>query len=129
MDPNTFWLIVLAIATPISGVVGFAIQLRRVRTSHLENEKLELEIQTLREQLEASERRIVEVTTDEVVKYTGRDLMFSRSSGRGTSPRSYTGLSMRDIATDAALVLAFFLILGYLIYDIYRLATWVISRF
>lgn len=66
MDIQTIWIIVLVISTPIAGVVGFAIQLRTVKKTRLENEKLSLEIQRLNRQENAEAARIVQPSNDEV---------------------------------------------------------------
>jgi len=84
IDISTFWLICLASAAPIAGIVGFGIQLWTVKKIRLENEKLILEIQNLRKKQEESERRIVTVTTDEVIKYN--DILFSRGGGVNPGP-------------------------------------------
>jgi hypothetical protein len=44
MDIQTIWIFVAAVSTPITGVVGFAIQLRQVEKARLENRKLKLEL-------------------------------------------------------------------------------------
>ena len=96
IDANIIWLICLALATPIAGVVGFAIQLRTVKKIRLENEKLTLEILTLRKEQEESERRIVSASTEEVIKYN--DVLFSR---RG--PDDYDERSSNSPIVDFAI--------------------------
>ena len=61
MGIESIWIIILAVSTPIAGVVGFAIQLRNVRKLRLENDKLNLEIASLIREQKASERQIVPV--------------------------------------------------------------------
>ena len=86
MDIQTIWIIVVAVSTPIAGVVGFAIQLRQVKKARLENLKLQLEIENLREQLSRSSGRIHIATPTEIRRVTG--VLFSRSgraAGEGKS--------------------------------------------
>lgn len=64
MDPHTLWLLALLLATPIAGVVGFAVQLRQVKKTRLDNEKLLLEIEALRQRATAVEQRVQRVTTE-----------------------------------------------------------------
>src|SRR5215210_5796570 len=67
---NAIWLIILGVATPVSGFVGFALQLRQVKKMRLENEKLQLEIDELRDRRKKAGHRLVEVSNDDVVKFT-----------------------------------------------------------
>ena len=80
MDIQTIWIVVAAVSTPIAGVVGFAIQLRQVKKARLENLKLSLEIENLREQVARGRGRIHVATPAEIREITG--VRFSRS-GRG----------------------------------------------
>ena len=52
MSVEQIWIIILSLATPIAGVVGFALQLRNVKKTRLENEKLSLEIHCLKKDKE-----------------------------------------------------------------------------
>ncbi len=52
------WVIALAVATPIAGVVGFAFQLRNIRKARLETQKLELELALLKQKLDAATKDI-----------------------------------------------------------------------
>lgn len=63
MDTQGTWLIIVSAATPIAGVVGFAINVRQVKKTKLENVKLQLEIEKLNQEAAANEKRIVPVTT------------------------------------------------------------------
>lgn len=83
MDPNALWLLALSIATPVAGVVGFAVQLRQVRKTQLENEKLLLEIAALKVAAESRDQRIQRVTTEEVLRFGSNDVMFSRGPNPG----------------------------------------------
>lgn len=123
------WLRALSIATPVAGVVGFAIQLRQVRKAKLENEKLLLEIVALKSAAELRGRLIQPVTIDEVLRYGHDDVGFSR--GRGPNPRPDDGSPTSSsskvsgfLITAAALGLAI-LVLVYALYDLYRFVRWV----
>lgn len=116
------WLVCVAAATPIAGVVGFAIQIRTVRKVRLENSKLELEILRLQRELEAQDSRIVRATFQDIKKYG--DTRFSRS---GVNPGSDEASNWHR--TDFlsafgayALMVAVMLFIGYLCFDVYRAA-------
>lgn len=81
MDIQTIWIIVAAVSTPIAGVVGFAIQLRQVKKARLENLKLSLEIENLREQVARGRGRIHVATPAEIRDITGA--RFCRSGQGG----------------------------------------------
>jgi hypothetical protein len=131
VDSNALWIVVLSIATPIAGVVGFAIQLRQVKKAHLENEKLKLEIDALKRKAKEAERRIVQVTTAEVQKFSPRDrILFSRSASSGnTLPVSKQKTNFKEAALAAIIVAGLLLFAGYLCYDLYRLFMWGIAKF
>ncbi|HEX7642106.1 MAG TPA: hypothetical protein VF472_07865 [Burkholderiaceae bacterium] len=128
---NELWLLCLVVATPIAGVVGFAIQIRTVRKVQLENTKLELEIVRLQRELEKAESRIVLAGPEEIEKYG--DVRFSF---RGPCPGSEDGIIIQkpslwsSIISAAllygllALVILFVLYLGY---DLYRVGAWLWS--
>ena len=131
MDPHTLWLLVLSLATPIAGVVGFAVQLRQVRKTRLENEKLQLEIAALKAASSARDQRIKQVTTEEVLRYTGRDgVRFSRvRTPRPELPAQPTTVlsRLRDRALTAAFLLVVALVIGYAVYDVFRAIRWLAS--
>jgi len=137
VDIQTLSIISLSVATPIAGVVGFAIQLRQVRKTRLENEKLHLEIQALKKSAAAAEQRIVKATTEEVLKVTHGQPLFSRgleshSSGRGaevTSAPRFAKESLKEKLIAVVALSAVALMAGYLIYDIYRAIIWLSSKF
>lgn len=137
MDVQAVWLVVLAVATPLAGVVGFALQLRQVKQTQLENEKLRLEIAALRSAHSERESLVRVATMAEVMRF--RDDADTRLSRR--EPDAY--FSVADDADDGDsadateqprplrarlhtaggyLLLAVFL--GYLAYDLYRLGRW-----
>ena len=128
---NELWLICLAVATPIAGVVGFAIQLHTVRKVRLENTKLELEIARLQKELKKADSRIVLAGTEEIEKYGG-----VRFSWRGPCPGDDDGMvvekpSLWSSIVSAALLYGFLalvlLFILYLGYDLYRVGHWIWS--
>jgi hypothetical protein len=130
MESQTLWLIILSVSTPIAAVVGFAVQLRTVKKTRLENEKLVLEIQTLRKKQSDLEQRIVIPTTDEVIKYN--DIRFSRRTS-GINPGPDSGEFHEETLFDKVMKYGFYLgltaFIGYLLFDIYRLLIWLWSLF
>ena len=126
MDVQTIWLLALSVSTPIAGVIGFAIQLRQVRKAKLENEKLQLEIAILKASQSKQDQRIVQVTTDEVLRFGRDDIAFSRSVGPNPGPESglSAGASFAGRLTGFLLVLLFAAFVAYALYDIYRLVRW-----
>jgi hypothetical protein len=123
MDPNALWLLALSIATPVAGVVGFAVQLRKVRKTQLENEKLLLEIAALKVAAESRDQRIQRVTTEEVLRFGSNDVMFSRGPNPGPDyPKARSSLSGNIVGVLIATLAL--LVVGYAIYDIYRLIRW-----
>ena len=124
MDSQTLWLIALSIATPIAGVVGFAVQLNQVKTARLVNEKLALEIASLKAKLATTEERIVRVSADEVEKY-GR-VMYSMSDLSAPSPAEVR--SVWKTVKEYVFVLVLFSLVGmfflYFVYDLYRSFMW-----
>lgn len=128
---NELWLVCLAVATPIAGVIGFAIQIRTVRKVRLENTKLELEIMRLQKELEKADSRIVLAGPAEIEKYG--DVRFSF---RGPCPGADDDMvvekpTLWSSLVSAALLYGFlaFVILFvlYLGYDIYRVGRWLWS--
>jgi hypothetical protein len=115
------WLACLAIATPIAGVVGFAVQIRTVRKVRLENAKLELEIKKLEHELRTGQQRIVPATPKEIEKYA--DVMNRIECGviPGRALKSSSVLSA--IALYAAMA-ATILFAVYLCFDVYRVVMW-----
>lgn len=69
MDIQAIWIVLVAIASPVVGVVAFLIQLRQLRMTHLQLQKLALEVEALKKQAEEKDRRLVPVTTAEVKMY------------------------------------------------------------
>ena len=127
MEIGTLWPFLLGIATPIAGVVGFAIHLRQVKKLRLENEKLELEIEALKKSQANSTRRIVEVSTEEVVRYaySDRPVFSRRARTHDHAPQLPPPKTWKITASDLALVAAVLLVITYFLYDVYRLAKWV----
>ena len=129
MEPQALWIIALSIATPVAGVVGFAIQLREVKKGHLENEKLQLEIEALKTKAAAADKRIVQVTTEEVQKFTkSGDILYSIRSDKEASPTPAKKTSRKEVAIVGAIVLSLLLLGVYFLYDIYRLIVWLSTK-
>jgi len=131
---------VLSIATPVAGVVGFALQLRHVKKAQLENEKLQLEIAALKEKLAQSDQRIVKPTNEEIMfvnrnrtrlSQAGRSFESRRASGEiGPVEPQYSAPrpSVKERLTVAAFIVGFVLFVAYFLYDIYRLLVWLNSQ-
>lgn len=128
---NELWLVCLAVATPIAGVIGFAIQIRTVRKVRLENTKLELEIARLQKEREKADSRIVLAGPKEIEKYG--DVRFSI---KGPCPgpdddRVVEKPSLWSSIVSAALLYGFLalalLFVLYLGYDVYRVGRWIWS--
>lgn len=128
MDAQAVWLVVLSVATPLAGVVGFALQLRQVKQTRLENEKLHLEINALKSERAERESLVRVATMDEVMRFSGSDeTMFSRGSGTaGASPPNGTR-KLRETLLTAGLAILAMVFLGYLAYDIFRLGRWLLG--
>jgi hypothetical protein len=129
MESSAFWLLVMSIATPVAGVVGFAIQLRQVRKAKLENEKLLLEIAALKSAAAAKEQVIQRATTDEVLRFGRDDVMFSRGRGPNPGPEDWPAARPQSRVTEAlvtsAVIALVILVVAYVVYDLYRFALWV----
>jgi multidrug resistance efflux pump len=129
MDPQTLWLIALSVATPVAGVVGFAIQLRQVKKTRLENEKLQLERAALKVSAAISERRIMQVTTTEVQRFGSGDVMFSLDLRDNEQPyKKLRREVLKEEAVNAAIVLVVLVLFSYFIYDLYRMGVWLAAK-
>lgn len=124
MDSQFIWLLILSVSTPIAGVVGFALQLRQVKKVRLENDKLQLEIEALKKSAAASEKRIVQVSTEEVVRYSYSDRPMLRLETRDQAYMPRRQLRLKKVVINSLVILFIALVLGYGIYDIYRLLIW-----
>ena len=133
MDLHSAWLLVLAVAVPIAGVVGFGVQLRNVKKLRLENDKLSLEIRTLEHNLKKAEARIVVPTTEQVRHFTmDHDIRFSRSGRLDSKPSKEEKklLFWRTFDRFDWGVAAFLtFVLLYALYDLYRLLNWLVGWF
>ncbi|MDP1686471.1 hypothetical protein [Hydrogenophaga sp.] len=136
MDAQSIWLLVLAVATPVAGVVGFAVQVSTVKQTQLENEKLRLEVEALKAEREMRGRMVKVATTEEIlmVRRTGRDgPMFSRTapeSERNKNPNTMRRSLQAKVAEVAAISAGLLLVLAfvaYLLFDLYRLGRWVLG--
>lgn len=131
----------LSIATPVAGVVGFALQLHQVKKGRLENEKLQLEILTLKEKMAQADQRIVKPTNEEVLLVNhgqtrpsrrGQVLESRRAPGDSYSvgsERQTPRPTLREQLEVAGFIVAFVLFAAYFLFDIYRLLAWLASWF
>ena len=120
MNTENLWILVLAIATPISGVIGFAIQIRRVKKIRLENEKLQLEISALQRHSIEVERRLVIPSNQEVQKIACGEVMFSRTSSR--EPEAFiTHKKQREKIKNYLLYTIYFLIFSLILMVLWHL--------
>jgi hypothetical protein len=125
MDISYIWGFALSVAAPIAGIVGFSIQLREVKKTRLENEKLLLEIQVLKTKARANEQRIVQATNEEVLRISHPDVpMFTRKAKTQDHEYISTDKHLRKRAIESAIVLAALFVLAYFLYDLYRLFHW-----
>ena len=133
MDVAAFWLIVVAAASPIAGVVAFAVQLRQVKKLRKENEKLELEITQLKRLAEEADSRIQVATFDEVKRHGyEHEVMFSRAKDSGGvadfelpyREHASVWLKIKSLVAQALVVGLALLFVAYLIFDIYRAVRW-----
>ncbi|MFZ3019887.1 MAG: hypothetical protein WA056_15675 [Gallionella sp.] len=130
MDSQTIWIIALSISTPVAGVVGFAIQLREVKKSRLENEKLQLEVAALKKKAADADKRIILATTEEVQRFSTKGHpLASRAPRVGqVVPRLESKVSLKEVAINGSIILSLLLLVGYFLYDIYRLVVWLSTR-
>lgn len=131
MDSQSLWIVALSIATPVAGIVGFAIKLREVKRVHLENEKLQLEIEALKAKAAESERRIVPVSHAEVERYA-RGIQYSRGSAHERveeAPQLEPKKSLKEIAItivfSGIFIFVILLFVAYFLYDVYRFVAWI----
>jgi hypothetical protein len=129
VDTQTLYLIILSVATPLAGVLGFAIQIRQVKKVRLENQKLELEVSALRAKAAEAERVIVRATNDEVRRITDPDIRFSRPSPEGWKPSEPSPVPLKEKILAAALMLGAIILIAYFVYDVYRLLSWLATAF
>ena len=130
---DDLWPVLLGLATPIAGVVGFAIHLRQVKKLRLENEKLELEIKNLRDQQVKSKQRIIIPTTKEVLQITRPDLPAFNKRRRTQDQayrgrrREYGGSGSSNPLWEGLFIIVLVTLLIYFIYDLYRLFRWLVN--
>jgi hypothetical protein len=140
MSVEQIWIIILSVATPIAGVVGFAIQLRNVKKTRLENEKLSLEINSLKKEKEKNESNIVLPTNDEVSHIVhgksfaelGRTMSkpaMSESHDLSSHQTNSSGGFLSLVGKFIIFVLLIPCLIGYLFYDLYRIFQWFVSLF
>lgn len=127
MEASTLWLLVLSLATPIAGVVGFAIQLRQVKKGRLENEKLQLEIAALKKAAAMSDRKVVEASTEEVLRISRPDLpVFSRRIPTRDHAPEYA--ARKSWFGGILMMIIVIVVVAYAAYDLYRIFTWILGK-
>ncbi|WP_432721795.1 hypothetical protein R0381_002110 [Jeongeupia wiesaeckerbachi] len=125
MEIQTLWLLILGMATPVAGVVGFAIQLRQVKKTQLENEKLLLEIAALKSAREKSSQRVRIASSEEIDRFGKKRAQFSRGRQPNLDWASLEKPNKRSERLIATAILLFvFFVVGYAIYDLYRFVRW-----
>lgn len=129
MDSSAIWLLILSISTPVAGVIGFAIQLRQIRKTRLENEKLLLEIAALKASAEASEKRVVLPTVDEVLRFGRDEILLSRRPPDDPAALDSKFEGSQTDVSSILLVTLVVLVACYAVYDVVRLVMWLISFF
>lgn len=122
-----FWLIAVALASPIAGIIGFFIQLRTLKKARLENEKLRLEIDQLRQAQKSSESIVRVATHDETVKYSEArfrlgPLTDSETAEFDIDPHSRK--TIRGAIVQFTVWFAVGLFVIYLAYDVFRVGRW-----
>lgn len=122
-----FWLIAVAVASPIAGIVGFFIQLRTLQKTRLENVKLRLEIDQLRQAQKVSEGIVRVATHEETIKYS--DQLYSlRRPTESEATDDDIGTNSKRPVQDAVIQFALWfgvaLFILYLAYDVFRLSRW-----
>lgn len=122
-----FWLVAVAIASPIAGIVGFFIQLRTLQKARLENVKLRLEIDQRRQAQKASEGIVRVATHEETIKYS--DQLYSlRRPAESEATDDDIGTSFKRPVQGAVIQFALWfgvaLFIVYLAYDVFRVSRW-----
>ena len=129
MNIEFIWMIIIAIAAPITGVVTFYIQLKNAKKVNLENEKLHLDIQLPKEERDRIKSQIRIASDDEIEKYSqsSRPFLPSQLSHAPDKRSVFQRLTELEWLT---LSIAVFIIsfIGYFFYDVYRLGLWLINQ-
>ncbi len=128
MDIQTIWIIILSIATPVAGVVGFGVQLRKVKKLRLENQKLELELQIKQREFDDYSAQIVKVTNEEVIKYNKP--LYSKQSSPSIQKhdKKESIISIYSFG-EIMFIVGLIFMLVYFLYDIYRFSFWLWDKF
>lgn len=127
-----FWLVAIALASPIAGAVGFFIQLRTLKKTRLENEKLSLEIDQLKQAQKASEGIVRVATHEETIKYSDQLYCIRRpaeSEATEDEIDESSKRSVREAVIQFALWFVVALFIVYLAYDVFRVSRWLWTLF
>ncbi|MBM3116158.1 hypothetical protein [Jeongeupia naejangsanensis] len=126
MEIQTLWILILGMATPIAGAVGFAIQLRQVKKTQLENEKLLLEIAALKSASEQSSQRVRIASLEEIERFSKNNVVYRRANQSNLEWTSFEkSRKQREQLTVATILIFVFFVGGYAIYDLYRFVRWI----
>lgn len=109
-------------------MVGLAIQLRQVKKSRLENEKLQLEIAELNAKAVASKQRVMQVTTAEAQRFVNRDVMFSLNVGDNKPYKKSHRERIKELTTNVIIILIVIVVIFYIVYDLFRLSIWLVGK-
>ncbi len=125
MTIDMIWMIIIGVSAPIAGVVAFYLQLKKVKKINLENNKLYLEINQLKEEKRELESQIKIPTSEEIERYGRPDIpLFSRKSSSDSEERNLVN-SIFDIDWGSLLIAMLVVgFMGYFFYDIYRVGLW-----
>lgn len=122
-----FWLVAVAIASTIAGIVGFFIQLRVLQRAHLENVKLRLEIDQLKQAQKASVGIVRLATHEASIKYSDQLFSLRRPAESEATEDDIDASSKRPLRgaiIQFALWFGLALFIVYLAYDVFRVSRW-----
>ncbi|WCM97488.1 hypothetical protein M5C96_24390 [Acidovorax sp. GBBC 1281] len=128
----------MAISVPIGAVVGFGLQLRQLKEARLRTKVLELQIKELDAKVKQLDSMVLRASLEEIKKYGSNhrhnDIRFSISeedtASSATAVNTTSILLMLKQAIQKALFPGVLLSIAlYLIYDLYRVAFWLVRSF
>jgi hypothetical protein len=130
MDLQAIWLVVIVVSGPIGAVVGFALQVRKLKQELLRTSLLEIELREAQARLEQAESIIVRATPEEIKAYGASiergQVMFSRGPDINSRPtRSKSRWSRwHEVGLEGLVVGLFFAVIAYLLFDLFRVGRW-----
>ena len=111
MNIESIWMIVVAVSTPVAGIIAFYLQLKNVRKANLENQKLTHEISKLKEENRVLQSQIKIPSDAEVMKYGNTPIIFRRSR-KAEVPSS---LAKRLLGIDWVSLIGAFFVIGFIV--------------